>query len=128
MQDHLTSGPARILSSGTATTFLAHPLSVSVQLVDQTWYRIDFRCAVDPQVQGPQVSTQAEPWGITLRLVNFEDGRGSAVPVLLGESGDQLYFLHFRVFRYGRTRDHTVHWTVFVAGKQDVDWDPDAGT
>lgn len=124
MNDHLTSGPARVLSYGTATTFAGHPLSVSFQLPDEAWYRIDFSCLVDPAGGEPQVTSEAKPWGITLTLRNFTDGRGSAVPVLLGESGDDLFFLHFRVFRYGRTLDHTIHWTTYVSPKEGVDWTP----
>ena len=127
MADYLTSGPARILSSGTATTFLGQSLSVSFQLIDDSWSRIDFACLQEDPPGEPEVESEARPWGITLTLHDFDGGRGSAVPVLLGEDGDDLYFLHFRVFRYGRTADHTVHWTVYTVSKQEVNWTPNEG-
>lgn len=124
MADHIESGPARVLSHGSATTFLGHPLSVSFELPDASWYRVDFRCVGGDGE--PSITSQAHPWGIELDLRHFREGRGSAVPVLLGEVGPQLFFLHFRVFRYGDTIDHTVHWTAYVANKVDVDWRPTA--
>lgn len=125
MTDHVTSGPALVLSTGTATTFLGHPLEVSFQLPDDSWYRIDFHFRIDGADDAPSVSSQGEPWGLELHLHNFTDGRGSAVPVLLGQVGEQLFFLHFRVFRHGRTADHTVTWTVFQAAADEVDWRPE---
>lgn len=124
MADYITSGPGRLLSSGTATAFMGHPLSVSFELPDDSWYRVDFRCSTDPSDAEPGIEVEAHPWGIDLGLRNFEEGRGSAVPVLLGETEHELFFLHFRVFRHGDTVDHTVHWTAYVASKSEVQWEP----
>ena len=61
---------------------------------------------------------------LSLRLVNFGGtaGRGSAQPVLLSETPRDLLFFHFRVFRYGRTDDHTVHYTFYRVAKDQVGW------
>ena len=108
------SGPAIVVSSGQATSFAAHPLRVAVQMLDDSVYTLSFDCSVDPTVGEPEVSVQPEPWGVTFRLINFSDGRGSAEPVALGVIGEHRFYLHFRVFLYGQTADHTVHWTFFA--------------
>ena len=78
----------------------------------------------------PELAVRTEPLaaGIRLRLLNFRDasGRGSADPVLLGDMGPHLLFLHFRAFRHGNSRDHTVHYTFYRATKQSLGWRPDA--
>ena len=47
---------------------------------------------------------------------------GDSPGKLLGELGDTLIFMHFRVFRYGDTKDRTVHYTIYQVKKSDVDW------
>jgi hypothetical protein len=64
--------------------------------------------------------------GVALELVNFDgvEGRGTSLPALLAEVGPDLVFLHFRVFRWGRTPDRTVHWTFYRVPKEGVSWTP----
>lgn len=108
------SGPAIVVSSGEATCFAAHPLRVAVQMLDDSVYTLTFHCSVDPTAEEPGVAVRQEPWGVILELVNFSGGRGSAEPVALGVVGEHRFYLHFRVFLYGKTADHTVHWTFFA--------------
>jgi hypothetical protein len=125
MSPPVTSGPARVVTSGQVTTFLGHGLQVVTSLAAGA-YTVDFVLRDDPDVAGPAVASRVEPWGIALELVNFRDvaGRGSSEPVLLGEASEKLYFLHFRVWRVGRTPDATIHYTVFEASAEDVGWRP----
>lgn len=119
-----TSGPARILASGDVCTFFGHPLELVFSVADGRTYTVTFRFRSDVDVDGVAVETAPEPWGLELTLVNFDDasGRGSATPVLLGEQDGVLYFLHFRVFRHGRSDDRTVQYTLFEASAQAVGW------
>lgn len=119
----LRSGPADVLASGEVTTFFGHPLEAFVVL-DEVVLRLVLRFAEDAERAGPRVDHAPLPDGHDYTLVNFDDatGRGSADPVLLGAVGDDLVFLHFRAFRFGRTPDHTVHYTLFRVPQSEVDW------
>jgi hypothetical protein len=94
-----------------------HPLTV----------RLTF--AADPEVSDVAVRTlPAEPGTWHFQLIHFDkpDGRGSAEPVLLGETADGLLFFHFRVSRFGRSPDRTVHFTFYRVSKADAGWVPAA--
>ena len=47
-------------------------------------------------------------------------GRGSAWPVPLREEGVWTIFLHFRVWKFGKTPDRTVHFTFYRAQSDQV--------
>lgn len=119
----LRSGPAAVLASGEVTTFFGHPLEAFVVL-DDVVLRIVLRFVEEPEHDGVRIDHTPLPDGHAYTLVNVDDaaGRGSAEPVLLGAVGDDLVFLHFRAFRYGRTPDHTVHYTLYRVPQSDVDW------
>jgi hypothetical protein len=119
----ITSGPAEVLDSGTTTTFSGHPLTLTLGMPEGSWMvQMSFRS--DPSRDDVGITSDPVEGGLRLDCVNFDgpDGRGSSVPVLLGELGEDLVFFHFRVFRYGRTPDRTVHYTFYRAAKADVGW------
>lgn len=122
----LSSGPARVIAAGEVTTFFGHDLTL--QLRDEALeHTITLRFVTDASAPGVAVRTpSADASATTLELVNFDDdsGRGSAEPVLLGALGEDLLFFHFRAFCFGKTLDHTVHYTVYVASQQAVDFRP----
>ena len=118
------SGPATVVASGVATTFLGHGLSLALELADD-------HLAIDLEFRSegtgtPAVAAEETPRGYRIVCVDFdsEEPRGSAEPVLLGELGDDLWFFHFRAARHGRSPDRTVSWTVFRVRKTDVGWTP----
>lgn len=119
------SGPAEILGSGAATAFMAHPLRFHIGPPFSA--TIVLRFETDETVEDVAVRTEAWDTEVVLHCTNFDgaDGRGSAVPVLLGEHSSLLLFLHFRVFRYGRTDDRTVHYTFYAVHKDAVNWTPE---
>lgn len=119
------SGPAQVLAHGEVTTFLGHPLTLDLQL-DTGVLAVDLAFVSDEATEGLRVDTHETERGLAFTLVNFDqaDGRGSARPVLLGELGDDLLFFHFRVFRFGATHDHTVHYTFYRVTKAEVGWTP----
>jgi len=121
----IRSGPARVIASGEVTGFGGHPLRFDLDL-DGVPFSVELTFGSD----GGDVHVVAEPVpdGLRFSLRNFDgpDGRGSAVPVLLGELGDELVFLHFRAFRWGRTDDRTVHYTFYAVEKEAVGWQPTA--
>ena len=123
----IRSGAARVLASGTVTTFAGHSLLFSLGETDPMQVELSFR--VDDQIVGPAVNTVEVPGGMRLELANFDgtEGRGSARPVLLGQEGDDLLFFHFRVMRFGATEDRTVFYTFYRADKSEVGWQPVAG-
>ncbi|MCB9668603.1 MAG: hypothetical protein H6736_03410 [Alphaproteobacteria bacterium] len=121
----VTSGPARVVASGSATCFMGHELTLTIE--EPVAIVVDLAFESDPSVE--DVAVDVATFANRMRLVckNFDraDGRGSAQPVLLGEAGDLLVFLHFRVFLYGRTADRTVHYTLYAVRKDDVGWEPE---
>ena len=124
----LTSGPAEVLSTGSVTTFAGHPLRLGLTIDGSDWF-LELCFEDDPSVEQMTAQTSILDGGVRIRCVNFDDlaGRGSATPVLLGEVGSHLLFLHFRVFRYGSSVDRTVHYTVYRVDKAAVDWTPASG-
>lgn len=121
----IRSGPARVIAAGEITAFGGHPLrfdldhhgaTIAVELVFE-------------EGDGAAVVSEPLPDGYRFRLRGFEgaDGRGSAVPVLLGELGHELIFFHFRVFRWGRTEDRTAHYTFYAVEQSAVGWTPEPG-
>jgi hypothetical protein len=123
VQVQVRSGAARVVASGVATTFGGAGLEVSVELGSTT-----ARVVLDFRSSGgePAVVSEEIPGGYRLVCDNFDDayGRGSAVPVLLGEVGEDLAFLHFRVQRFGRSEDRTVTFTFYLAAKEAMGWVP----
>jgi len=124
----LSSGPAEVLSTASVTTFVGHPLRVNLILDGSPWF-LEMSFEDDPSVEGMDARTSIVDGGVQISCTNFDDlsGRGSATPVLLGEVGSRLLFLHFRVFRYGSSVDRTVHYTVYRVEKAAVDWTPASG-
>lgn len=122
MSVSVRSGPAAVIGSGSATVFWSNDLVFGVDYGGIP-FTVTMGFVSDPAV-GVEVRTSWPGGGLRFDLVNFDgaDGRGSAAPVLITEVGEELIFLHFRVFRYGMTPDRTVHWTFYAAPKAEVTW------
>ena len=105
------SGPARVVSSGQATTYRGHPLLVTFDLAEGPFV-IEWVFAPG---EDPAVDAEAIPGGRRLRCVGLDDrpGRGTSDPTVVGQVGGDDLLLHFRVFRWGASEDWTVHWTLF---------------
>lgn len=117
------SGRAQILASATATTFFGDSLRLRLPVQD-SGITVEFQFIDD---EGEiRADVHEEEWGLSLHLYNFgsSPGKGSADPMLLAEMGPDLLFLHFRVFRWGLSQDHTVHYTFYRAAKEDLGWTP----
>jgi hypothetical protein len=111
---HLTSGPATVIASGEATTFAGCGLHFGFE-VDRVPFTLNMTFSTDDAVEDVAVQVTSTEHGLALHCTNFDDasGRGSAVPVLLGPVEDDLIFVHFRVLRFGKTEDRTVHYTFY---------------
>ncbi len=122
---HVTSGPGRVIASGMVTALWGHDLVLHVAHGPAP-FQVTLGWVSDPSVRDVEVRTAWPAGGIRFDLVNFDaaDGRGTAEPVLLTEAGEDLVFLHFRVFRFGNTTDRTVHYTVFAVAKDAIGWRP----
>lgn len=118
----LASGPASVVAHGEATTFCGHPLVIGFELLDGSDFAVELRFRTDPADPALRVNPTAVEGRLSLACINFDaaDGRGSALPVWLTLRDGTAYFLHFRVFRYGRTDDHTVHYTIYAVPEAHV--------
>lgn len=119
------SGPARVLASGEVTTFFGRGLELDLAL-DDAVFTVRMRFTTHPEAADVGVAVELTASELHLTLTNFNDdaGRGSSEPVLLGKYGDWLLFFHFRAFRFGRSADHTVHYTFYAATSEDVGFVP----
>ncbi len=120
------SGAARVVASGVVTTFGGADLELAVELGAT---RAIVALVFTSSGAEPSVTTEEIAGGYRLVCDGFDDdyGRGSALPVLLGELGADLAFLHFRVQRFGRSPDRTVTYTFYLAAKDAVGWVPKGG-
>lgn len=109
----VVSGPATVVSSGQATTFMGHPLLVTFDLVEGPFV-IEW---VFEDGDAPGVEAEPIPGGRRLRCIALDDrpGRGTGTPTVVGQISCDDLLLHFRVFRWGSSADWTVHWTLFRA-------------
>lgn len=115
------SGVADVLAQMTMTTFGG--AGVVVELARSTGpVVVALSFVTDSSVPDVEVRTLPASSGVALELVNFDadDGRGSAWPVPLKNEGDSTIYLHFRVWRYGKSPDRTVHFTFFKALSKQV--------
>jgi hypothetical protein len=128
MSVEITSGPARVLSAGTVTSFAGASVSVRVEQPEGALSLV-LRFRTDPTVADVAVAAEHGPSGVSLELTNFDraDGRGSAHPVLVGQLDSDLVMAHFRVHRYGRTPDRTVHFTIYRVSAAAVQFDVGPG-
>jgi hypothetical protein len=125
----IQSGPAWVLDSGTVTTFGGNPLLLVLELPEDN-FAVELRFSHEPEISSAEVRSEETGTGLLLQCVNFEPlaGRGSALPVLLGELGEDLVFLHFRAFRYGASPDWTVSFTFYRSHKDRVGWTSPGGS
>ena len=118
----IASGPATVLANGSVTTFLGS--GVSLRLVEGGQpFELALSFQSDPDQEGVRIDLEDTPLGLRLTCVNFDgaDGRGTAVPVVLGNIGEDLVFAHFRVSLFGKTADRTVHYTFYRAPKHVIE-------
>jgi hypothetical protein len=125
----VSSGPARVIGAGVATTFGGHPLVLEVPLDGESLV-VELAFVTDAASQVASVEPAMLERGYRLRCTNFDGGRGTAEPVLLGEAGsagEDLVFLHFFAHRYGKALDTTVQFTLYRVAKPAVGWVPAGG-
>ena len=117
----IQSGPARVADSGVVTAFMSFPLRIETP-IEGYRFAVEMRFQTDSSVEDVDVSSEFVDGTLILTLVNFDTdaGRGSSRPVLIGQTEDEAVFFHFKVFRYGATDDHTVHYTFFAANKEAI--------
>jgi len=127
LRTSVQSGPAAVLASGMTTVFQGQPLTLTLESPNGLVTAIEWRFVTDPSQEGVDVQVEQLQVGLILTCINFDqaDGRGTAVPVKIGDRADGVLLLHFRIFLFGRTQDHTVHYTVYAVNHDDIsDWTP----
>jgi len=115
------SGPAQVVSSGEATTFFGMPLLLSVPL-EEGPFMLEWRFEELADGEEPEVVTEPMTGGrrFVCRGLDATPGKGTADPVVVGERGDDLLFVHFRSTRWGTSPDRTVHWTVYRVNRDRI--------
>ena len=109
------SGPASIVASGQITTFAGHPLELTLVVDNDLEYLIEWSFEHDEAVSDVDVLLKHLPSSIRFVCVNFDkaDGRGTSKPVAILGHGDHTFWIHFRIFRFGKTKDRTIHYSIF---------------
>ena len=109
------SGPASIVASGQITTFSGHPLELKLGIDAEFEYRIEWSFQHDEAVSDVDVRVEHSPESIRFLCINFDkaDGRGTSKPVPILRHNDHTFFVHFRIFRFGKTEDRTIHYSIF---------------
>ena len=110
------SGPAAIVASGEITAFEGHPLELTIWPNPENPFLLRWEFESDPEVEDVAVHFEHRADGFHFRCTNFDtaDGRGTGKPLRLMEIGRQRFWLHFRVFLYGKTSDRTLHYSLYV--------------
>jgi hypothetical protein len=124
MSIRIQSGPAQVVEHGTVTACWGNSIFLEVEISDS---KTAVELIFDESGEGDAaIDTEYTESGVRLQCRRFGQarGRGSSEPVLLGELEDSLLLFHFRVFRYGKSVDRTVHYSFFRVMKDHVDWKP----
>jgi hypothetical protein len=123
MTVRIRSGPAEVIAHGTVTAFAGNPLRMELSLPERLFV-LDLGFRSEQGSSEPRVEGRPTPEGHAFELYNFDSaaGRGTALPVVLEELGEDALLLHFRVFLYGKTIDRTVHYTFYRVPKQALGW------
>ena len=110
------SGRVAIVASGQITTFEGNPLEITVWASQEQPFLLKWSFFSDPEVQDVAVSVEQQQGLIHLLCTNFDgpDGRGTSRPMRLLDVGTRRFWLHFRVFVFGKTEDKTLHYSIYV--------------
>lgn len=96
----IRSGPARVVASGTVTSFRDHPLEVTFALGDESArVLVDFED--DPDADQPRVDSEiVDDDTIRFTMVNFKNplGTGTPEPLEIGSLEGKPLWFHFRVY------------------------------
>ncbi|TNE84579.1 MAG: hypothetical protein EP330_29265 [Deltaproteobacteria bacterium] len=110
------SGGARLIASGEITSFFGAPV---VLRFDDWAFAVRFSFKQDDGDVRLDVKTGDDH--AELVAYNFDEGRGTAEPMPLVRRDQWGLWLHFRVFRYGSTADHTFHYSMWAMELQPAD-------
>ena len=110
------SGRASIIASAQVTTFEGNPLEITVWANAENPFVLKWSFFTDPEIEDVAVEVEQRDGAFHFLCTNFDDldGRGTSRPVRLLDIGTRRFWVHFRVFLYGKTMDRTVHYTLFV--------------
>ena len=119
----IISGVAEVLHSTVVTTFGGMGAKVTLNLSGRD-ILVEVNFESDVKVEDVAVNPHYTDDGLSLTLINFDgdDGRGSAWPVPVTAVGENTIFLHFRVFKYGRSPDRTLHLTFYSVANVDFSY------
>lgn len=119
------SGSARVLDTGVVITFLGAPLWFEL-VIDDRKFVIQVVFKTDDATSEPSVQSELLPEFLNIALVNFHtaEGRGTWWPVLIGEQGEDLIFLHFQVRAHGRSDDREFTYTFYRAPRAGLPFAP----
>ena len=116
MEISARSGRVSVIASAQLTTFEGHPLEITVEVGPSQTFSIKWSFVSDPETLDVDVVLEREGDLVHLICSNFDhsDGRGTSKPLHLGDVGTQRFWLHFKVFLFGKTLDRTVQYTMYV--------------
>lgn len=110
------SGRTTIVASAEITTFEGHPLELTLWPSPDESLVLEWSFRTDPEVEDVAVTMASKEQSLHFECVNFNtaEGRGTGKPLHLADIGGHRFWVHFRVFLYGKTEDRTVHYTIYM--------------
>jgi len=113
---NISSGPAKIIDSGTVIAFSENPVEIGFSFRGNNLKLIfDFKEKIEA-VKEPSVEGHSEEDGKALRLTlfNFNNplGTGSTKPEPIGKFDSTRLYLHYRIYTL-EGGDRTIHYTIY---------------
>lgn len=110
----ITSGPAKVVASGSVINFKGNPLRISVQELD---FDLVFEFMDEETSDESRIRITPDRGDARLTLINFKSTLGSGLkePIHLGTSENRDVYLQLRVYAAGSAPDKLLHYTVYLA-------------
>jgi len=122
MEISARSGRATIVASAQITTFEGEPLELTIWFQPEQSFTVKWSFESDASVDDVAVDLEQDDDVFHILCTNFDgvDGRGTGKPLHLVDAGPYRFWLHFRVFLFGKTEDRTLHYTIYMEEKKKV--------
>lgn len=117
MINKISSGSAKVVSSGTVIQFQNNPIEITIDLPSYSFNWI-LKFENNPNTSEQRIIADAPSTStLVLTCYNFNNpiGSGTSQPVNIGTHGDQYVYVNFRVYSLSEDASKSVHYTVYLS-------------